>query len=90
MTGLELADTRSYLMVTADPLLEGSADEYATVRSAFLQYRWNLIHDGAPPEEDEEFTPAAAPGTTAPATPAVSTPASATEATPAEPSDPKP
>jgi phospholipid-binding lipoprotein MlaA len=58
VTGLELADTRSYVMDTADPLLEGSADEYATVKSAYLQYRWNLIHDGAPPEEEFESPPA--------------------------------
>jgi phospholipid-binding lipoprotein MlaA len=60
LTGLELADTRSYVMDTADPLLEGSADEYATVKSAFLQYRWNQIHDGAPPDEYDESTPAPA------------------------------
>ena len=62
VSGLELADTRSYVMDTADPLLEGSADEYATVRSAFLQYRLNLIHDGAPPEEEDFAPPPAAPG----------------------------
>lgn len=58
LIGLELADTRSFVMDTADPLLEGSADEYATVRSAFLQYRWNLIHDGAAPDEYDESTAA--------------------------------
>ena len=92
-TGLELADTRSYVMDTADPLLEGSADEYATVRSAFLQYRLNLIHDGAPPEDEEDMMPAAAPaGATAPApesappvTPGEATPAPSGETTPAEP-----
>lgn len=71
-TGLELADTRSYVMDTADPLLEGSADEYATVKSAYLQYRWNLIHDGAPPEEEFETAPppeGAAPPTEEPSTP---------------------
>lgn len=57
LTGLELVDTRSYVMDTADALLKGSADEYATVRAAFLQYRWNAIHDGAPPEEEEEAPP---------------------------------
>jgi phospholipid-binding lipoprotein MlaA len=96
LTGLELADTRSYVMDTADPLLQGSADEYATVRSAFLQYRWNLIHDGAPPEDD--FDPAApvpgaepaaaTPGATEqPAQPAA--PTAGTEAAPTSPDQPK-
>ena len=45
-------------MDTADALLKGSADEYATVRAAYLQYRWNVIHDGAPPEDEEMAPPA--------------------------------
>lgn len=105
VTGLELADTRSYVMDTADPLLEGSADEYATVRSAFLQYRLNLIHDGAPPEE-EYLAPPAAPGVATqpaptdpaatpegaePTTPGESAPAPAGDTRPAEPrTDPAP
>ncbi len=58
LSGLELIDTRSYVMDTADALLKGSADEYATVRAAYLQYRWNVIHDGAPPEDEEMAPPA--------------------------------
>lgn len=87
LTGLELADTRSYVMDTADPLLQGSADEYATVKSAYLQYRWNLIHDGAPPEDEEDFgaPPAAAP---AAPTPDATTPPA--EAAPAPTEQPKP
>jgi phospholipid-binding lipoprotein MlaA len=86
VTGLELADTRSYVMDTADPLLEGSADEYATVKSAYLQYRWNLIHDGAPPDDYEEpaAAPAGAPVDTAP--PAA--PAADPNAAPAPAADP--
>ena len=106
LTGLELADTRSFVMDTADPLLEGSADEYATVRSAFLQYRWNLIHDGAPPDEYDESTPApAAPGAAVQPTeppaeadpnaptaekPGESTPSAPAEAPPAAPAEPPP
>jgi phospholipid-binding lipoprotein MlaA len=87
ITGLELADTRSYVMDTADPLLEGSADEYATVRSAFLQYRLNLIHDGAPPEDEEDMMPAAAPAPEGvpPVTPGEASPAPSGETTPGEP-----
>lgn len=94
LTGLELADTRSFVMDTADPLLEGSADEYATVKSAFLQYRWNLIHDGAVPDEYDESTPAVAPAASdavaepAPpageAAPAVGTPGGVTPAAPTD------
>ncbi|MFC3713781.1 VacJ family lipoprotein [Sphingoaurantiacus capsulatus] len=86
VTGLELADTRSYVMDTADPLLEGSADEYATVKSAYLQYRWNAIHDGAPPEDYDEThpveqIPAAAPTDPDPvAAPAATAPGEATPA----------
>jgi phospholipid-binding lipoprotein MlaA len=75
--GLSFIDTRSYLLDTADSLLRGSADEYATVRSAYLQLRENQIYDGNPPVEEEEDVvplgdeaPAAA---TPPAEPAVET-----------------
>lgn len=96
VNGLELADTRSYVMDTADPLLQGSADEYATVKSAYLQYRWNLIHDGAPPEDETESPaaptvettpdePAAEPAATEAVTPGESTPAPAEDADPAKP-----
>lgn len=67
-TGTETLDTRSYLMDTADALLKGSADEYTTVRSAYLQLRLTAIYDGAPPEE--EPAPAPAPGPSASADPA--------------------
>jgi len=50
-------DTRSFLMDTADSLLRGSADEYATVRSAYLQLRENQIYDGNPPDTEEEVVP---------------------------------
>lgn len=61
LTGIEAADKRSYLMETADTLMKGSADEYAVVRSAYLQLRQNLIYDGNPPEEGEgDTTPATA------------------------------
>lgn len=104
VTGLELADTRSYVMDTADPLLQGSADEYATVKSAYLQYRWNLIHDGAPPDDYEEAMPgeatppAEAPpeGTASESVPTGAAPAAGTDGDPAAtaapeaPSNPEP
>lgn len=60
-TGVELLDTRSYLMDTVDSLLKGSADEYTTVRSAYLQLRLTQIYDGAVPEEEPALSDAAAP-----------------------------
>ena len=60
-----------------DSMLAGAADEYALVRSAYLQNRKNLIWDGNPPyvpEDDGSMDePAAAPATppaTPPTTPA--------------------
>ena len=90
LTGLELADTRSYVMDTADPLLQGSADEYATVKSAYLQYRWNLIHDGAPPEDEFEISPAPAAPADAPATPETTQPVTPGESAPAPTTEPQP
>nr|WP_243453880.1 VacJ family lipoprotein [Sandaracinobacteroides saxicola] len=65
-------------------LLRGSADEYATVRSAWLQLRTRELYDGSPPQiDDEELSePAPSPSPSpvpdngpAPATPATSDPA---------------
>ncbi|QYE34165.1 VacJ family lipoprotein [Polymorphobacter sp. PAMC 29334] len=59
--GLKAVDLRSQLIdAGADGLLAGSLDEYATVRSAYLQHRQSQIYDGNPPDEDD-MTPADAP-----------------------------
>lgn len=59
--GLRAIDLRSQLIdQDADGLLAGSLDEYATVRSAFLQHRQSQIYDGNPPDE-EDVIPADAP-----------------------------
>ena len=62
-------DLRSKLMdAGADGVLESSLDEYATVRSAFLQRRQSEIYDGSPPDDDDapvEDAPLA-PGATPP------------------------
>ncbi len=51
----------------ADGLLAGSLDEYATVRSAYLQGRTNLIWDGNPPyvpdDDGSDVPPPSAPPT---------------------------
>ena len=64
LTGIEALDKRSYLMDTTDTLLATSLDEYATIRSAYLQFRQNMIYDGAPPEEDDGAAPGAPAATT--------------------------
>lgn len=47
-------DLRSRLIDSgADGLLANSLDEYATVRSAYLQRRQSLIYDGNPPDPDD-------------------------------------
>ena len=53
ITALDLINLRANLLDTADPVLKGAADEYATVRSAYLQERRNEIYDGHPPDEDD-------------------------------------
>ena len=45
----------------ADGVLSSSLDEYATVRSAYLQRRQSQIYDGAPPEDDDDAPVADAP-----------------------------
>lgn len=67
--GLTALDLRSQLLdADADGLLAGSLDEYATVRSAFLQRRQSQIYDGNPPDDDDVAPPDAplAPGATPP------------------------
>ena len=52
--GLKAIDLRSQLIdAGADGLLAGSLDEYATVRSAYLQHRQSQIYDGNPPDLDD-------------------------------------
>lgn len=74
--GLTALDLRSQLTdADADGLLAGSLDEYATVRSAYLQRRQSQIYDGNPPDEDDMPADAPlAPGATPPATASAPTP----------------
>lgn len=81
--------TRAYLLESGgDVFLETSLDEYATVRSAYLQRRWAQVWDGNPPEPAEEDYPLDAPLEDAPAdtpAPAAEQPAPAPPATPPSP-----
>lgn len=70
--GLSVLDLRSNLIdAGADGVLAGSLDEYATVKSAFLQRRRADIFDGVLPDDDEEEVEDAplAPGATPPGQP---------------------
>lgn len=52
--GVQLIDMRSRLMDTGEQVLTGAADEYATMRSAWLQLRRYELFDGMPPPEAED------------------------------------
>lgn len=42
-------------LLPAEKMLEDSKDPYITLRESYLQNRWYEIHDGEPPEEEDEF-----------------------------------
>ena len=90
---VQTLDLRSKLIdAGADDVLSSSLDEYATVRSAYLQRRQSQIYDGSPPDEDEmpvedaPLAPGATPvgkaGGPAADTPATTTPSPAVIAPP--------
>ena len=61
--GLKALNLRSSLIdAGADGILSSSLDEYATVRSAYLQRRQSQIYDGSPPDEDDVTDAPLAPG----------------------------
>ena len=63
--GLKALNLRSSLIdAGADGILSSSLDEYATVRSAYLQRRQSQIYDGNPPDEDDVTDAPLAPGGT--------------------------
>lgn len=53
--GVQFIDMRSRFMDTGEQILTGSADEYATVRSAWLQLRRYELFDGMPPPEADDL-----------------------------------
>lgn len=65
--GLKALNLRSQLIdAGADGVLAGSLDEYATVRSAYLQRRQSQIYDGNPPDDEDTTDAPLAPGATPP------------------------
>lgn len=53
-TGVDVTDTRSDLMSSEKILNEASVDRYDFVKNAYQQRREYLIHDGNPPEENND------------------------------------
>lgn len=51
-----LVNTRANFL-SADAILAQQFDRYLFVRTAYLQQRWSLIHDGNPPLEDFDLPP---------------------------------
>ncbi len=91
--GAQTIDLRSRLIDSgAEGLLANSLDEYATVRSAYLQRRQSQIYDGNPPDPDDApvgdapLAPGATPPGSAGASPATAAGATAPAPAPATPS----
>ena len=56
LAGTRLIDSRAKLLGASKVVSEASDDEYAYIRDAYLQRREYLVHDGNPPNaEDEDF-----------------------------------
>jgi phospholipid-binding lipoprotein MlaA len=44
-------------LLSSEPALEGSFDEYALIRKAYMQRRRYQVFDGAPPDEEPPLDP---------------------------------
>lgn len=55
LIGTRVVDTRAQLLKAEKVLDEAALDEYSYVRDAYMQRRQNLVYDGNPPLEDDEF-----------------------------------
>lgn len=53
--GVRLLDQRAELIERGEQIRRGSADDYATVRSAWLQLRLAQLYNGDPPISDEDY-----------------------------------
>lgn len=65
-TVLQLLNARASLLDATNLLDDVALDKYAFVRDAFLQRRQNLVYNGEPPEEGDEYEPEAEPSAPAP------------------------
>jgi len=55
LTAVKAIDLRASLLKAEKILDEAALDKYIFIREAYLQRRNNLVYDGNPPEEPEEF-----------------------------------
>jgi phospholipid-binding lipoprotein MlaA len=53
-TGVDVTDTRSDLMQSEKIIDEASVDRYDFVKNAYIQRRDYLVHDGNPPEDNND------------------------------------
>ncbi|MFQ3596493.1 MAG: VacJ family lipoprotein, partial [Sphingomonadaceae bacterium] len=53
--GVQVVDERAELIERGEQIRRGSADDYATVRSAWLQLRLAELYDGNPPIAEDDF-----------------------------------
>ena len=56
MTIIKAVNKRAHLLKAGNILDEAALDPYVFLREAYLQRRKNLIYDGNPPVEEEEFS----------------------------------
>lgn len=54
LTGIDIINDRARLLEQVTSAREASLDFYTAVRNAYVQRRWKLIHDGAPPRSGDE------------------------------------
>jgi phospholipid-binding lipoprotein MlaA len=64
--GVGLLDQRAEIIERGDQIRYGSADDYATVRSAWLQLRLSELYDGNPPIAEDDFFDEPVDGTPSP------------------------
>lgn len=55
LLALRVVDARAGLIGAPERFLAQQLDPYVALRTAYLQRRWNLIHDGNPPPEDFDY-----------------------------------
>jgi len=55
LTITKAIDTRTQLLKAGNILEEAALDRYIFIREAYMQRRKNLVYDGNPPEDDEDF-----------------------------------
>jgi phospholipid-binding lipoprotein MlaA len=55
LLALRIIDTRADLLPADKVIEEAALDKYSYIRDGYLQRRRNLVHDGNPPREENDF-----------------------------------